>query len=403
MNEIIPIIHLGFSESIEENKNVNNSSTKNLAHKSPYWLNWDGGKIGGKPSWLNPRDIPKKAIFCSTCDLEQTDKTRKKPLYFVCQIYAPLDINENCFHRSLYVFVCSDCDYIFVLRNQLGRYNPFYPTTCDDIMIDNSLYNQHKSIYWNVHLCIVCGQRGTLHDEQRDTWFCCQYHKENYIHSDFFTNTNCCSFIESEIFIEDEPNDESDENNLLALFETDDNNDEFDDDTQVDLEQHDINEMTDQTGISDLVTIEFYTRIGRSKGSVQGQCLRYCRWKDEFISPLWISSAHQPKNRTDIPSCNYCGSERNFEFQLMPQMINYLKFETKLMFERERSIENNEGNSQKEQIMKLLEQKDSIDWGTVAIYTCTSSCGDGFDRNIGGIDDEFSGYRKEFAWRQPPL
>merc|ERR1712232_202845 len=122
MNSTNPTIHLGFSEPIED-EHTQKSLTNNLAHKYPCWRDWDGGKIGGKPSWLNPRDIPEKAIFCENCDFEATDQNKRKPLCFVCQIYAPLDINENSFHRSLYVFICPYCDYLLVLRNQLSRYN----------------------------------------------------------------------------------------------------------------------------------------------------------------------------------------------------------------------------------------------------------------------------------------
>ncbi len=27
-------------------------------HSRPDWRTWDGGLVGGWPSWLNPRDIP---------------------------------------------------------------------------------------------------------------------------------------------------------------------------------------------------------------------------------------------------------------------------------------------------------------------------------------------------------
>lgn len=51
----------------------------------------------------------------------------------------------------------------------------------------------------------------------------------------------------------------------------------------------------------------------------------------------------------------------HFSFQVMPQLLNYLQVD---------SIE------------------ESVDWGTLAIYTCLQSCGDG------------SAYMTEFLWRQ---
>lgn len=45
---------------------------------------------------------------------------------------------------------------------------------------------------------------------------------------------------------------------------------------------------------------------------------------------------------------------------------------------------------------------DGLDWGVVAVYTCTASCGGcGGSPAEGGRDD--AAYREEFAWRQPPL
>jgi len=35
--------------------------------------------------------------------------------------------------------------------------------------------------------------------------------------------------------------------------------------------------------------------------------------------------------------------------------------------------------------------KDRLDWGTIAVYTCTASCGDN------------GAYVEEAAWMQPPL
>jgi hypothetical protein len=39
-----------------------------------------------------------------------------------------------------------------------------------------------------------------------------------------------------------------------------------------------------------------------------------------------------------------------------------------------------------------------IDWGTIAVYTCTGSCGNGEL-----VCEETGCYREEVAWMQPPL
>ena len=47
------------------------------------------------------------------------------------------------------------------------------------------------------------------------------------------------------------------------------------------------------------------------------------------------------------------------------------------------------------------EGQNDIDWGTVVVYTCTSSC-DG-PKNDANLSSTLGSYVEEFAWRQPPL
>lgn len=72
------------------------------------------------------------------------------------------------------------------------------------------------------------------------------------------------------------------------------------------------------------------------------QVLRYYKKGGD---PLWISkpSPSLCRQLIQIPSCEFCNAPRQFEFQLMPQMLNYF-------------------------------EEDDIDWGTVLIYTCPKSC-----------------------------
>ncbi|NXO75993.1 PDCD2 protein, partial [Sitta europaea] len=86
------------------------------------------------------------------------------------------------------------------------------------------------------------------------------------------------------------------------------------------------------------------------------QIIRYCRGGE---GPLWVSGENRPEEK-DIPNC-VCGAKRKFEFQIMPQLLNHL------------------------QVDSLGE---SIDWGTLVVYTCAASCG--------GADQ----YLEEFLWKQ---
>ncbi|KAK2489453.1 hypothetical protein MC885_004773, partial [Smutsia gigantea] len=70
------------------------------------------------------------------------------------------------------------------------------------------------------------------------------------------------------------------------------------------------------------------------------QILRYGRG----IAPVWISGENIPQEK-DIPECP-CGTKRVFEFQVMPQLLSYLKADT---------------------------LGRSVDWGVLAIFTCAES------------------------------
>ena len=47
--------------------------------------------------------------------------------------------------------------------------------------------------------------------------------------------------------------------------------------------------------------------------------------------------------------------------------------------------------------------KGDLDWGTIAVYTCTASCGDGGVTDAGDAGEEFGACMEEAAWVQPPL
>ncbi|NXK92208.1 PDCD2 protein, partial [Formicarius rufipectus] len=86
------------------------------------------------------------------------------------------------------------------------------------------------------------------------------------------------------------------------------------------------------------------------------QIIRYCRGGE---GPIWVSGENRPEEK-DIPNC-LCGAKRIFEFQIMPQLLNHL------------------------QVDSLGE---SIDWGTLVVYTCADNCGGGNE------------YLEEFIWKQ---
>ena len=494
-------MQLGFSVPPEESTNTP------LGHQSPQWSNWDGGKIGGRPSWLNPRDLPQEVLTCRGPCAEDGEK-KDTPLCFITQLYCPADdVREEAFHRSLYVFACPKCcsgssalmqsvknasnndnnsainqfsGCIQVLRCQLPKDNEFYPSKGD---LDKE-WDKHKSQYWAKHedddklnLCAVCGQRSKGKCPKQNKWFCCPDHQKEHLRAakklqDETTSPIPLQYLssicyESELVVEEEP--QPTENGTEKDVKQTTNKSLFESgeitDADSNLEQSDLNEMTLKsaaTGVTDSTTLTFYARmaIGGEENDVRDQCLRYCRWpesknessdvhQDDDIEdtkqPLWLTSNNQPPKEFP-PPCQYCGAPRLFEFQILPQMLHYLlrdsnaqdetRDNSKVLTETERAILLEASSKiesgadlppgfreQHEQAVAKARDallgvgihgnKDSLEWGTIAIYTCTASCGDGDVVSPGEMKNvsvtekdrmrSLGAYREEMAWLQSSL
>ena len=210
----LPIINTNNDDESYTSSEYDDNNPPPLCHQSPHWSNWDGGKIGGLPSWLNPRDIPTQILRCrnrycsgSSSSTSSSDGANSKggdvsinnsnegtALTFIAQLYCPADDvthNENAFHRTLYVFACPTCctsqslstilekekemmgevvdekennelaiitnhylsNCIRVLRCQLPKENDFYPLNGNDINNnEEEEWVKHKSPYWAKNL-----------------------------------------------------------------------------------------------------------------------------------------------------------------------------------------------------------------------------------------------------------
>lgn len=210
-NSSPPTIQLGFSESIRPDV------ADVIGHRSPkWWIDWDGGQIGGRPSWLQPRDLP-ASLSCTSCS-----NNSQQPLQFICQLYVPLDNTPRAFHRSFYVFGCPTCCQqqsskedtasagigkgIRVLRVQLPQESEFYPLedTFDDTAEEGDTkikWDKHLPSAWNVHLCQVCGQRATGKCPLQQVWFCGKGHQKEYKRATNNDNHDNCSVNESSVAI----------------------------------------------------------------------------------------------------------------------------------------------------------------------------------------------------------
>ena len=101
------------------------------------------------------------------------------------------------------------------------------------------------------------------------------------------------------------------------------------------------------------------------------QVLRYC--PEPGAKPVWPSVTHAP-NTDVIPCCERCGAPRKFEFQILPTIISQLGVDA--------------------------ESDYALDFGSVAVYTCSKSCApvpcDETNRRTGA-------YAEEYVVVHPPL
>jgi pre-rRNA-processing protein TSR4 len=493
------VVQLGFSIPIESEEHL-----EAVAHRSFDYNQWDGGQIGGLPVWLQPENIPVGPLHCLNPNCSSV-------MSFLCQLYAPVesfsnandceendanapatstvhqDQDDRAFHRSLYVFGCSQCadqtvGSIRVLRAQLPEINPFYPLINEDEDDENAVqevnWQNHTPAHWNVKQCAVCGLAGKFKCPLQEKYFCGPEHQKEHKKYVFqqpvdgdgepYAQPYLPSIYNlSELVVEREPDlptyDDVDESSKKeTMFPT---NDDDDDDSDEDLEQDDLNRMTgsSQKG-QDSTTTAFYQRV-KDRPNCQDQCLRYNRWpKDDpktsskRDTPLWIRQDLQPPPPTttadgdkDVkddgtggmvpPPCPYCHAPRKFEFQLMPQLLHYLlqgrsgkDKSAKAYYSTadesyasiKQAVEHADlmlqqappeqippalVDAKKAAVAKMQDrvvgrgsQKD-IDWGVVAVYTCTASCDSSTTASDGEthMDPVLGAYREEFAWKQPSL
>ncbi|KAI5107926.1 programmed cell death protein 2 [Silurus meridionalis] len=313
-------------------------------------------KVGGRPAWLSQLNLPAgEELVCEKCQL---------PTVFLLQVYAPIVGQDRSFHRTLYVFCCrtpecytaNDNRCFKVYRSQLPRKNDFYPydpppdeepaTSADECKLESG-----------VKLCRLCGCAGhkscsrchavTYCSKEHQTIDWKQRHKKECSSesSAFSDAVSLFLFPEWELVTEPEEHplkdDEPPDANISAQANI----------ASSDLEESELESMALHESQDSKVFQKFKVHIA----AAPHQVLRYCKEG----SPLWLSSEHVP-SKDDIPKCP-CGTNRIFEFQIMPQLLNHLK----------------------------VDRTDaSIDWGTLAIYTCAASC------------DQGKNYSAEFIWKQ---
>ncbi|OWF47269.1 programmed cell death protein 2-like [Mizuhopecten yessoensis] len=321
-------------------------------------------KVGGKPSWLSLKQLPTDT-HCKSCD---------KPTIFLMQVYSPDDKVSSAFHRTLFVFVCRDpgCSTrnsnlsFLVFRSQQPRKNDFYSQDppSEDVPTPGPVPD--------TDLCYVCGSVGPKRCAKcHAVSYCSKEHqvidwksghkaacstKEETVRTD----VKGVLFPEFEIITETEDldgvdsDDESDTKGEKEKWE------EYQDFLKSDKAGNLIPDSVPKSELEKMATVEnlddkIFRKFKERIKTNPDQVLRY----NKGGQPLLVSVNHIPKE-TDIPACS-CGAKRIFEFQVMPQLLSHLQVD---------------------------QLSDSLDWGTLCVYTCSNSC------EIG------NSYQPEFLWKQ---
>ncbi|KAI6171583.1 VMA21-like domain protein [Aphelenchoides bicaudatus] len=354
------------------------------------------GKIGGRPSWLNPVQVPTAGdLKCEVCE---------KSMSFVIQLYAvsPND-PAQAFHRYLYVFVCrnGECSQqnksgnVKVLRQQLPRKSPYHGESPLDPHIEVEDRKEFDGGEKSSKLCNTCGVRAGSKCGKCSTWYCSKDHQvidwraghkeqcgksaEAKLENNMEDECNATKysvfaapppnpFLFKEFGLkiikdyvpkvdlapipdnksdpaagDDEDSDESDEDDEESEDFKREQQDQYEQ-LMEKLKQDGLDDPS-ANGLADTVHNEqrdrYFKRFSRLVQRCPDQVLRYARNKQP-LRPSDHSNMDSP-----VPKCESCGAERTFEFQLMPHLLSLMEVDT-------------------------LET--SVDWATVCVYTCSKAC-----------------------------
>ncbi|KAH1021556.1 hypothetical protein HUJ04_011055 [Dendroctonus ponderosae] len=311
-------------------------------------------KVGGKPAWLSLKQVPSSdQLTCETCN---------KVMMFLCQIYAPIESGPQLirnFHRTIFVFLCrtvtcnknQQITSFKIFRSTLPRENEFYSANPPEL-VDDPTFDVAK---W-INMCNLCGiaadkkcgrcKRAMYCSKEHQTLDWKKGHKLNCSTDSTTNSESTFLFPERELVNEEEVLDEKcmSEEQAVAEFH------KLKDDGKIGTLAHlPESELESHVFKNDDETFsEFTDRISE----YPDQVIRY----DRGGAPLLIADSPLPSN---IPNCEYCGQTRQFEFQIMPQLLYELH--------------------------ELV-----LDWGILLIFTCKDSC----------IGDSINSYKKEFVFRQ---
>jgi len=308
-------------------------------------------KFGGKPSWLNPKDLPDvNKILCKNCS---------NICVFLLQLSAPIEEDESAFHRMIFVFICTntacykdDVSPFVILRCSLPKNNEFYSSEAPDYASDEAakIIDERSD---SCNLCNLCGIRADLKCSGCSKVFYCDKRHQIIdwkIHKPICKGSIPSSQSQNKFLFEEmeilfDKLDSSDEKDK----ESEEEDDDFQENDQVEVEKLVKNNLP---SLQEIESKELSQYLNNQKKDVNfekfrktikqdpDQVIRYCRDGDPILS--------SSKNLPEVDKCE-CGSERRFEFQIMPHILTYMNVDTSV-------------------------NENTIDWATIDVYTCKKNC-----------------------------
>lgn len=316
-------------------------------------------KVGGKPAWLHLKDIPNgKRLSCRNCG---------QPCVLLLQVYAPLDDVDYAFHRTLFLFACiaSECvnkhavGSFIVLRSQLPKKNSFYSI---EPPVESPDSSDTPSAADFCNICAVCGALGDKTCSRcHSRHYCSKSHqvfdwKNGHKSRCGLQSVDSCDVICAPLFPEYELVTEP-EDDICCNAESFRTEEERLSEYRSFLSSHPEcssyagGDVGDMSKMAATCKDRAFWKFKKTVEKAPDQVLRYSL----NGSPLLVATTGGPEA---IPLCS-CGSERQFEFQVLPQLLNSITEPT----------------------------VDSLDWGTLLVYTCKACC----DREA---------YHEEYLWKQ---
>ncbi|KAJ2490121.1 hypothetical protein IWW37_003389 [Coemansia sp. RSA 2050] len=326
-------------------------------------------KIGGKPRWLDPtRPLSVDKAQCDEC---------ANPMVLLMQLYAPEDEPAEAFHRMLYVFICRNggchkagarrCMRVF--RSQLPENNSIY--TVQEGEGAGSCGDDEADIFWSLaeqvrlaSVCAVCGLSGNKACSKcHNQFYCSRAHQVadwDAGHRGQCGNTHPRAtksavytrkpqhMMYPELVIVSEEEDASKLETGNADYDDEGSDDDGEDNEGVKPEDMALVPVTEEKVEDSEVDVDrAFLLFQRCIQKNPDQVIRYTRSSDAG-EPLFVSDMGKPETQADVPDCELCGTAREFEFQIMPQMLNHLSVDSA--------------------------DPASVDWGTLLVYTCPKSC-----------------------------